>query len=198
MTSETLAPDIAWEPSGHLSEIALTALADGEEALLDAAMHGHLGSCEACAVRLGEAAMRSAEVADVLSALPSTARAEAPASVVAVPAPVIAVGRSSPVPKAPRRKVPVAAIVGALAVAMLGAAPSVMSLPAEVEQTASVLRKVLPSFVRLLPQAIDRLSSDLRGPGAVLMWGLALALVAAGFGIAKRASKKVVADGGRR
>ena len=201
MTSETLAPDIGWEPSGHLSEIALTALADGEEALLDAAMHEHLGTCDACAVRLGEAAMRSAHVASALTHLgalaPTLVQERAPAQVIAaVPAvPVSAVSSGS---RPPRRKVPVAPIAAALVVAMLGAAPSVLSLPAEVAQTASVLRKLLPSFVRLLPQALDRLWSGPGGSAALLVWTLSLALVAVGLGIARKASKKMVVDGGRR
>ena len=98
----------------------------------------------------------------------------------------------------PRRKVPVAPIAAALVVAMLGAAPSVLSLPAEVAQTASVLRKLLPSFVRLLPQALDRLWSGPGGSAALLVWTLSLALVAVGLGIARKASKKMVVDGGRR
>ena len=203
MTSETLAPDIGWEPSGHLSEIALTALADGEEALLDAAMHEHLGTCDACAVRLGEAAMRSAHVASALTHLgalaPTLVQERAPAQVIAaapvVAAPVSVVSSSS---RPPRRKVPVAPIAAALVVAMLGAAPSVLSLPAEVAQTASVLRKLLPSFVRLLPQALDRLWSGPGGSAALLVWTLSLALVAVGLGIARKASKKMVVDGGRR
>lgn len=208
MTSETLAPDIGWEPSGHLSEIALTALADGEEALLDATMHEHLGTCDACAARLGEAAMRSAHVADAfthLGALAPTlvqertpAKVIAAAPVIALPATALPVSVTSSSSRPPRRKVPVAPIAAALVVAMLGAAPSVLSLPAEVAQTASVLRKLLPSFVRLLPQALDRLWSGPGGSAALLVWTLSLALVAVGLGIARKASKKMIVDGGRR
>lgn len=203
MTTETLAPDIAWEPSGHLSEVALTALADGEEALLDAAMHEHLGACETCAVQLGEMAMRSAHVGAALAQLDARVPLSVTMGSQAAPdpgalrasAPVIALPPDRP---PPRRKLPVAAIGAALAVAVLGAAPSVMSLPAEIEQTAGVLRKVLPSFVRLLPQALERLWNGPTGPAALVVWGLSLALVATGFGIARKASKKVVVDGGRR
>ncbi len=67
MTSEILAPDVAWEPSGHLSEIALTAMVDGEDGLLDTAMHEHITSCETCAVQLGEVALRSAHVGEALT-----------------------------------------------------------------------------------------------------------------------------------
>lgn len=258
MTSETLAPDIAWEPSGHLSEVALSALADGEEALLDTAMLGHVDACEACAVELGEIAMRGAHVGDALSLL-GAAAASVPASVdapvgvdawasvdapvsagargaapVVVPAPAPmdseARGRSIFVASAPklgsatqaswaisrsatdnsgraaekgpppaRRKVPVAVIGAALAVAVIGAAPGLASLPHDVAETASVLQKVLPSLVRMLPVALGKLwNGPTTGAAAALMWSLSLALIAAGFGIAKKASKRTLVNGGRR
>lgn len=275
MTSETLAPDIAWEPSGHLSEVALSALADGEEALLDAAMLGHVDACEACAGQLGEIAMRGAHVGEALSLLGAAASAEAPVGVDAigsapvsvgvaastgvaasVPAPVSAGargaapvvvpapapvdsearGRSIFVASAPepgsatqaswatsrsatrrdgarpraghaaeegpppaRRKVPVAVVGAALAVAVIGAAPALASLPRDVAETASVLQKVLPSLVRMLPVAIGKLwNGPTTGAAAALVWSLSLALIAAGFGIAKRASKRTLMNGGRR
>jgi hypothetical protein len=196
MSSETLAHDVAWEPSGHLSEIGLTALADGEDALLSVPMHAHLDTCEACAARLGEVAMRSAGVAEALSLLGAR-----PPAVAAALSPAVAPAQAA----APRqrtarerRKVPVAAIAAALAVAVLGTLPSMLSLRSEVAQTVSVMHKVLPSLVRLLPQAIERMWSGAPGPLALLTWGLALALVAAGLGIAKKASKRVAVEGGRR
>jgi hypothetical protein len=60
-----------------------------------------------------------------------------------------------------------------------------------------VFRKVAPSIVRLAPAAADR---ALGGPGVrvVILWALAALLLAMGLGIAKRASKKMALDGGRR
>ena len=197
MTSETLAPDIAWEPSGHLSEVALSALADGEEALLDAAMLGHVDACEACAVQLGEVAMRGAHVGDALSLLGAAAASVPAPVVVPAPAPIVAVGSTTPRPV--RRKVPVAVIGAALAVAVIGAAPGLASLPHDVAETASVLQKVLPSLVRMLPVALGKLwNGPTTGAAAALMWSLSLALIAAGFGIAKKASKRTLVNGGRR
>jgi hypothetical protein len=199
MNNETLAPDIAWEPSGHLSEVALSALADGEEELLDAAMHDHLGSCDACAVQLGEMAMRSARVGEALAPLGAGARASAPAPVIAVPAaPVIMPLRNGGPAARERRKVPMGAIAAALVVAALGAAPSLIAAPAKLEQSFTVMRKVLPSLVRLLPQALARAWSGPGGSAAVVVWSLAVVLVIAGFAIAKRASKKMLVNGGRR
>jgi hypothetical protein len=179
MSPETLAPDVAWEPSGHLSEVALSVAADGEYTLFDPAMHEHLASCEACAAQLGSVALRSADVAEALAAVPGLAAERRPAMAPS------------------RRRVPVLAIAAALVVAAVGALPSVLSVPERAAQAWSVFRKVAPSIVRLAPAAADR---ALGGPGVrvVILWALAALLLAMGLGIAKRASKKMALDGGRR
>ncbi|MEZ4293540.1 MAG: hypothetical protein R3B70_01085 [Polyangiaceae bacterium] len=216
MTTETLSRDVAWEPSGHLSEVALTAAADGEETLLDTNMRAHLDACDDCAVRLGELALRAADVGAALASLPGLAPAEvadrAPVIELAPsiePAPVIVPSKVT-APSSLRgsqgkaqlarekRKVPVAAVVVGLALALVSAAPSLAGLVAEASQATSVLVKVMPSLVRLVPQAAARAWHGSLGVGAVAVWCLSVALVAAGFGIARRASKRLVTDGGRQ
>lgn len=187
MSTETLSQDVGWEPSGHLSDVALSVIADGEEALLDAEMNCHLGSCVTCTMRLGQVAQRSADVAEVFAQ--AAARAEAKAPVIVVPAPV------SP---RPRRKAPVFAVVAVLAVALAGLAPSLLHLPHEAMHTWSVVRKVAPSMLRLLFQMIGQAWGGSAGRLSVLVWGMAVMLVVTGFGIARRASKKVLVDGGRQ
>jgi hypothetical protein len=98
-----------------------------------------------------------------------------------------------------RRKVPMAALVPALLVAVLGAVPSLVHVPAQVAQTWSVLRQVAPSFLRVAPQAIAKAWGGPKGTAVVMIvWALAAMLVAAGMGIAKQQSKKLMLDGGRR
>ncbi|MEZ4315023.1 MAG: hypothetical protein R3F14_43980 [Polyangiaceae bacterium] len=217
MTTETLSRDVAWEPSGHLSEVALTAAADGEETLLDTNMRAHLDACDDCAVRLGELALRAADVGAALASLPGLAPAEvadrAPVIELAPsiePAPVIVPSKvtapsslrgsqgKAPLAAREKRKVPIAAVVVGLALAIVSAAPSLGGLVAEASQATSVLVKVMPSLVRLVPQAAARAWHGSLGVGAVAVWCLSVALVAAGFGIARRASKRLVTDGGRQ
>ncbi|MFO0587230.1 MAG: hypothetical protein U0441_06820 [Polyangiaceae bacterium] len=242
MNPETLAPDIAWEPSGHLSEVALTALADGEDALLSPAMHAHLEGCDACAMALGAVAMRSADLADALrdpatvnklrevaavieadrvyappdearqsvpndvrQSVPNDVRQSLPESVVQVGAIGVAPSWVPPVSvRAPKnelvrtRKVPWGALVPAFAVAALGAFPSLLRAPAQLAETWSVLRDVGPAFLRLAPSALAKAWGGPRGTAVVIaVWMLAGTLVAAGLGIAKQQSKKLVVDGGR-
>lgn len=241
MTPETLAPDIAWEPSGHLSEVALSAFADGEDALLDAAMHAHLDSCEACAIELGNVAMRAANVASALgdpalihalqeiaeaapSAVLSQARSESAQAIASdVQQPIandvqipVSVAQASPIGVAPSwvpptsvrapkselvrtRMVPLGLLFPVMALAAIGAAPSMIKLPAQIAAAWSVVRDVAPALVRIAPAALSKAWSGPRGATVVMVtWMLAATLVAAGLGIAMKQSKKLVTDGGRR
>jgi hypothetical protein len=207
MSIETLARDVAWEASGHLSEVALSVAADGEDALLDAAMHEHLRSCDACGAELGRVALRSAVAAEAFAAAGARASDPKLAAVFAPPAPVVEIAPApvSPRPRSvvprERRKVPVFAIAAAIVVAVLGAAPSLVTAPAWVAEASFVVRKVAPSFFRLLPQVLARAWTGAIGPMVVVSWALAVVLVAVGVGIAKqasKASKKAALDGGRR
>ncbi len=242
MTPETLAPDVAWEPDGCLSEVALSVAADGEDALLDAKMHEHLASCEGCTIQLGNMALRAAGTrealldpsvasvvrdiraslpvaagapqivvtqslpSDVRQSLPSDVRQSLPSSVAqSLPigvtpwAPPASVRASSPDLVRARRRVPMAALGPALVVAALGAIPSLMQVPAQAAQTWSVLREIAPAFLRIAPHAVAKAWGGPRGTMVVLaVWTLAAMLVATGLGIAKRQSKKLIVDGGRR
>lgn len=189
MSPEILAPDVAWEPSGHLSEVALSVAADGEYTLLDTAMHEHLASCEACAAHLGVVALRSADVAEVFAVAPGRA-AKQQAEVAAREQPAIA--------SAQRPRVPLLAIAAALVIAVVGALPSIFTVPEQVAHGWSLLQKVAPSMLRLTLLAVHRAWSGGGAPWVATMWALAAALVAMGLAIAKRASKKMLLDGGRR
>lgn len=205
MSTETLTPDIGWEPSGHLSEVALSAAADGEDTLLDAEMHAHLDACDACMTALGTVAMRAAMVTETFAEakVRSTEQLVSARNPSPLPAaPIIRFpsepARSSAPISRQRRKMPVATLVTALAVAVLGAAPSMLVVPARAKELWSVAQEMVPMFVRLLPKAAARAWSGPVGSFVGVSWVLAAALVAIGLVIAKQASKKAIWDGGRR
>jgi hypothetical protein len=62
-----LPQDLLWDGSGHVHEVALTALADGQDALVPADVHAHVVACEACTAKLAEATLLSLETAEALS-----------------------------------------------------------------------------------------------------------------------------------
>jgi len=65
---EQLPKELVWTGEGHLSEVAMTAIADGEEAILPRDAFGHLGICAACAAGVENAASLSASISRALSA----------------------------------------------------------------------------------------------------------------------------------
>jgi len=74
---EQLPTELVWTADGHLGEVAMTAIADGEEAILPREAFGHLGVCETCAAGVESAASLSASVTRALGA---PLLAEAPAA----------------------------------------------------------------------------------------------------------------------
>ena len=85
-----------WDGSGHLTDLALVALADGQDALVDADARAHVDGCEACAGRLADLALESIAAGEVMMA------ARAP------------------------RKLPIPAVAVAIVLAVLGVIPSLL------------------------------------------------------------------------
>ena len=63
---QKLDASLVWDPAGHLGEIALTALADGERELLPDQAVVHAASCRLCEERLGSAALLAVEIAGAM------------------------------------------------------------------------------------------------------------------------------------
>lgn len=58
---------------GHLSELALSTLADGEASALSAATHAHLGGCEHCQARFADAVLEHVAAAEAMALVPARA-----------------------------------------------------------------------------------------------------------------------------
>jgi hypothetical protein len=56
MGRELLPNELLWEGQ-HVTELAVSAIADGEESSLPRDVVGHVHSCDACAMKLGEIAL---------------------------------------------------------------------------------------------------------------------------------------------
>jgi len=122
MGAAGLPAELVWDEAGHLSEMAQTAVADGEEALLPKLALAHLEECERCALGVGEAALLSAHIGRIFGA--------------AMPAP------------APRRDpVPFLAIAAALVLAAIGALPALAEAPAWMSDAPAALTRAVPIFV---------------------------------------------------
>lgn len=124
--SQVLPDDLVWEveaDAAHLSELALTAIADGEEAILPASAMTHVETCEACGRKLGEAAMLSSAIGAALRGA-STATAMSTEAATAT-----ATATKTPISNRPRARLPLGAIAAGLALALFGAIPMLLNLP---------------------------------------------------------------------
>jgi hypothetical protein len=159
---EQLPTEIVWTADGHLSEVAMTAIADGEEAILPRDAFGHLGVCEACAVGVEGAASLSATVS---RALTSPVPADVPAA-----APV-------------RLVFPVWAVTLVMTIAAVATLPNLGPTRAWVSRALWVLREGTPVLTRqaasLLPRAWSWLPlMSLTAAMLLLLVGLSVARLA--------------------
>ncbi len=66
MTGEKLPRELVWE-GDHVSELGLSVVADGEEAILETEAVEHVEACERCTARLGRVSMQASAVGEVLA-----------------------------------------------------------------------------------------------------------------------------------
>jgi hypothetical protein len=175
-THDELPAELLFAPDGHLTDTALTCVADGEVALLPQPALDHLDACEPCGRRLGEAALRSVIVGEALRERPV---------VVVAPAPVT--------PRA-RRPLPVAALAAALLISMITAGPSIVDAVRGLPTTLTRLIGLVP-FVMRIAATVTR--STLGGPGALLLeCASTLVFVAMGLQVARVAGRARSVQGG--
>lgn len=126
-TSELLPEELVWDETGHITELAATAIADGEVHLLPQAATAHLDACERCLRATGEAALLSVKSAEWLGSPERRPQAK----------------------EATRRApLPWAAIAAALAIAALGALPSLLHVPHGLIDAARVMGSIAPAAAR--------------------------------------------------
>ncbi len=101
---KNLLPDALVWSGEHLSEIALTALGDGQDKIIPQNALDHAASCESCGAAMGHAAIASMHVGNAL---------RAPIAEVTIE----------------RAPVPWLAMIGALVLAIVGSAPSLLEAP---------------------------------------------------------------------
>lgn len=187
MSTQLLPDDLVWDETdaSHLSEIALTAVADGEEALLPANARTHLESCESCGRKLGEAAMLSNTIGAALRGASTTSTATATATVPASVTPARDSARA-------RARIPMGAIAAGLALAILGAVPMLLDLPSFLADARFFAVRGLPVVVR----SGFSLARASEGASTALTLASALVLVVAALFLARRLpSLRIVTQG---
>jgi len=199
-TREGLPPDLIFEPDGHLTEVCVTCVADGELSLVPEAALGHLDACDACGERLGRAALLAVAAAEGLRAL--ALRDVDESAVAAVPA-VVAAELARPAPVSPRRlrrPLPIAAIAAALLVAAVTAGPTLADAAASLPSLLSAVLGWLPALRHMALAAVGGGASVL-GPWALLIKGVsAMAFVTLGLSVARISAHRraMAVEGGVR
>ncbi len=164
--NESLLPrELVWE-DGHLTEIARTAIADGQEAIVPPDAMAHLATCAPCMHSLGDAALLSHHVAEVIASMspertPISTRAAVP--------------------------FPIAAIAGAVLVAALGALPALVDIPLWLGQASIFLTHTLPQLFKAGLAVVKHT----HGVAPIVTFASTTLLLMAGFAVARAVPQKL-------
>jgi hypothetical protein len=205
-----LPESLCFEADGHVTDVVMTCLADGETAIIPAAAAAHVDACDACTTRLGAEALLSVSATDaLLASAASQARAPVAMQLRAISNPMAPAVQSMPEPlEAPRRgassgqlapssrrrrPLPIGAIAAALFVAVLGALPGWMD-------SLRTLREVVPGYLHALPiwshalEAVARSMMQSRS-AAALRWTIAAVFIGMGALLARSMTRKRLLEG---
>ncbi|WP_437778098.1 hypothetical protein [Sorangium sp. So ce1097] len=173
---DKLSPDLVWQPDGHLTDVALTALGDGEEAILPDGAAAHVARCPICSAALGRTALLSLRAGELLRAQAASASSCASE------------------PAAPRAPLPIPAIAFALALSALGAAPSLASGAGGLRERWAAIWHACSVVVRTGWAVAG--SGALSGWLTALSWLSAALLVVVGVGVAWTRGRQLSMNGG--
>jgi hypothetical protein len=172
MSDQEMMPiDILWRDDGHVSDVAVDALADGQEAIVARPVRDHVNECELCAGRFGEAVLLAMQVGEVMQQSLRAAKVQ--------PWPV-----------------PMPALIAALLVAALGALPAVGDLLVRATDLFRGVGAILPNLTRA---ALVLSRSGETGPAlAYLSLGAVAILLAGGLLVARALPRDAPSQGGAR
>jgi hypothetical protein len=155
--ADILPDDLIWSEGGHLSDIAIAALGDGQDDILPEKARDHAASCEACAAQMGHAAMLSSELGAVMRA----------------PVPAVVIERAP---------VPWLAIIAAMLVAAAGSLSSIFENPSALAESPNALARQ-GSLAFHAGAALVR--GVMNGLGPMVSFGCAALLFAIGAFVAR-------------
>jgi len=205
-SDDKLPPELTWEADGHLTEVALTLLADGEAALIDEGAAPHVAGCEACSARLGTAALMALRVGEELPVI--AARAPLAAAAAMEVAQAAQTANDALVQGAERassgslsvsgvRALPLRPIAAALLVAAVGAMPSFAAGAAELPELVMTFSRGLVMIGRAVAGVAQGSAREALLVAPALSWLSAALLVLSGLAVARVMSRRrVLQEGG--
>lgn len=164
-----LPEELLWADGGHASDIALTAISDGQTSIVPPAVRSHVDRCTACTTHLGHAVLLSLHSGEQLAYRAEHDRALAAANA--------------------RRPLPRLAIALGLGVAILGLVPSFFD-HGEISSVQSFVTRDVPLFLKGLGQLGRHIDEPGNVAGLFVTYLAAALLVAMGIAVARLMPKK--------
>ena len=174
-TRETLPPEITWQSDRHVTDVVITAVADGEGAIVPQPALRHVELCEACTQRVGQAALLSLQAGAMVQQLGPSDRV---------------------VRGIVRRPLPIRSIGVAIGLAAVGMIPQVLQAPQWLGQLSAGVVRDLPLLVRSAALILRTAPGQLAPTLAVLSFGSAMVLVVMGTVIARTVPRALPVKGG--
>lgn len=172
---DKLPPDLVWQQDGHLSDIVLSSIADGEANIVPLEAHSHLEHCEHCTTRFGAEALLSMHAGELLVEVSRAARVPA----VMTPRSM----RGAAVDGLAR--LPKPAFFGALFIAAMGALPALLS---QGHLRIAYFTEILGRSIVMLSRSVVLVAKS--GSFTVLVWASALTLLALGLVVSRMARRR--------
>lgn len=177
---DKLPPDLTWQPDGHVTEIVLSSMADGEAGIVAEDALSHIDGCDHCTTRLGAEALLSAHAGELLIGLTEPS----PKKATSTDEYAVKATKAAAAPANGRAALPKGAVLGALVLAAAGAAPSVFDAA---PRLPGMLRDVGRVLLLLTRGAEVVVRSD---AGTMLAWASSLVLLISGFVVSRSSRPK--------
>jgi hypothetical protein len=175
---DKLPPDLVWQQDGHLADIVLSSIADGEVEIVPLEASSHLEHCEHCTTRFGAEALLSKHAGELLAEL---SRVTDRIATVATPRSVRAVAAVG------FAKLPKHAFFGALFLAAMGAMPALLS-PGHLR--VAQITEILGRSIVMLARGVVLVAKS--GSFTVLVWASAMILMVLGLVVSRFARPGLV------
>lgn len=168
---DMLPADLLWQDDGHVTDVVVDTLADGQDEAVPEPARDHVEACELCTLRLGDALLLTMQVGEAIHA---------------------SVGQAAARPW----PVPVPAMLAAVLVAVLGTVPALGEVAARLTELAKTLVALLPNLTHaaLALSRTGQVGSSL----TVLSMAAVAVLLVCGLAIARALPRETPLRGGAR
>lgn len=176
---DKLPSDLVWQQDGHLSDIVLSSIADGEADIVPLEAHTHLEHCDECTTRFGAEALLSRHAGELLAEV--SRAAEIPAVLPPRTVRDAAVDGMAKLPKS--------AFFGALFLAAMGAMPGLLSRG---HMRIAEITEIFSRSIVMLARGVVLVAKS--ESFTVLLWASAMTLLLLGLLVSRTARRGLVND----